>query len=152
MRRNVLAGKAALPRHATLSRGRCHARRYSPSLRDFIRTNLVGAVALETSKAALTDLVKATSEYGVPNVLLDTRMAVAVGISASDVSSLVVHLLALGIDPEFRIAILNDPHDEIDRGKIFEKHARRRGIDAAVFRDFESALSWLCKFPSKPRC
>jgi hypothetical protein len=121
------------------------------SLRDFIRTNLVGAVDLETSKAALTELAKVTSEFGVPNVLIDSRAAVAVGIGASDVAMLVEHLIAHGVNRGVRIAILNDPRDEVDRGKLFEKHARRRGIEAAEFRDFEAALTWLCKLPSPPR-
>jgi hypothetical protein len=30
-----------------------------------------------------------------------------------------MHLLSLGIDPAYRIAILNDPKDQIDRGKLF---------------------------------
>jgi len=121
------------------------------SLRDFVRTDLVGAVDLETTKAALTELAKATSECGVPNVLIDARTAVAVGVGASDVPALIEPLLALGVDPSYRIAILNDPKDEVDHGKLFEELARRRGIDAAVFRDFEAALTWLCRLPSRPR-
>jgi hypothetical protein len=62
-----------------------------------------------------------------------------------------MHLLSLGIDPAYRIAILNDPKDQIDRGKLFEEGARERGLDAAVFRDFEAALTWLCRLPSGPR-
>ena len=121
------------------------------SLRDFLRTDLVGALDLETSKAAVVELAKATSECGVPNVLIDARMAVAVGIGTSDMPALVEPLLALGVDPGYRIAILNDPKDEVDRGKLFEELARGRGIEAAVFRDFEAALTWLCKLPSRPR-
>ena len=121
------------------------------SLRDFVRTDLVGAVDLETTKAALIELAKATSECGVPNVLIDARTAVAVGVGASDVPALVEPLLALGVDPGYRIAILNDPKDEVDRGKLVEELARRRRIDAAVFRDFEAALTWLCRLPSRPQ-
>ena len=112
------------------------------SLRDFVRTELVGAVDLETSKAALTELARSTAECGVPNIL---------DVGASDVAALVEHLLALEVDPGYRIAILNDPKDGVDRGKLFEEHARRLGIDAAVFRDFEEALAWLCRLPSRPR-
>jgi hypothetical protein len=120
------------------------------SLRDFVRTDMVGALDFETTKAALTEVVKATMECGVPNILIDTRMAIPIEFRASDVPDLVAHLLSLGIDPSYRIAILNDPKDEIDRGKLFEKDAREHGIDAAVFRDFETALNWLCSLPSVP--
>jgi hypothetical protein len=120
------------------------------SLRDFIRTDLVGVVDFETTKAAVTELAKATLECGVPNILIDARTAVAVGVGASDMPAVVEPLLALGVDHGYRIAILNDPKDDLDRGKLFEEIARRRGIDAAVFRDFEAALTWLCKLPSRP--
>jgi hypothetical protein len=117
------------------------------SLRDFVRSDLVGAIDFEASKAALTEVVKSSSEYGVPNILIDARRVIAVGVGASDVSELVLHLLSLGIDPGYRIAILNDPKDEIDRGKLFAGNARERGVDAAVFRDFETALACLCRLP-----
>jgi hypothetical protein len=120
------------------------------SLRDFVRSDLVGALDFETTKAVLTEIVSSTSEYGVPNILIDARKAIAVGLSASDVSELVLHLLSLGIDADYRIAILNDPKDEVDRGRLFEGYARERGVDAAVFRDFETALTWLCRVPSEP--
>jgi hypothetical protein len=118
------------------------------SLRDFLRTDLVGAIDFETSKAALTGSVRAAAECGVPNILLDTRRATALGVTGSDVYTLVIHLLTLGIDSGYRIAILNDPKDELDRGKLFEQAARERGIDAAAFRDYEAALDWLCTIPS----
>jgi hypothetical protein len=121
------------------------------SLRDFVRTDMVGTLDFEITKAALTEIVKASSECGVPNLLIDARMAIAVEVSASDIHELVMHLLSLGIDPTYRIAILNDPKDQIDRGKLFEEDARERGIDAAVFRDFEAALTWLCRLPSGTR-
>ncbi len=119
------------------------------SLRDFVRTDVAGAFDLEATKAALTAIVKTTSECGVPNLLIDTRRVIAVEFGPADVPELVTHLLSLGIDPGYRIAILNDPPDEIDRGKLFEDCARARGIDAAVFRDFETALTWLCRLPNR---
>jgi hypothetical protein len=112
---------------------------------------MAGAFDLETSKAVFTAIVEATSESGVPNILIDARRAIAVEVGASDISELIMHLLSLGIDPGYRIAILNDPKDEIDRGKLFQECARERGINAAVFRDFEAALTWLCRLPSQPR-
>jgi hypothetical protein len=118
------------------------------SLRDFIKTDVVGAIDLETSKIALTEIVRSSSKSGVPNVLIDTRMARPVKFTPTDIHTLVVHLLALGIDPEYRIAILNDPKDVIDGGKLFEEYARQRGMDVAAFRDYEAALTWLCSISS----
>jgi hypothetical protein len=115
------------------------------SLQDFLRTNMVGAVDFETSRSALVETVKSAAECGVHHILLDARKAIAVRISAADVFTLVMHLLSLGVDPSYRIAILNDPKDDIDRGKLFEESARERGIDAAAFRDYETALAWLSR-------
>ena len=84
---------------------------------------------------------------GVPNVLVDTRMAFPVNFSTVDVYTLVMHLLSLGVDPSYRFALLNDPKDEIDRGRLFETYARERGINARAFRHFEEALTWLCEEP-----
>ena len=39
------------------------------SLRDYLRTNLIGAIDYEVSKVALTEMVKASSAVGVPNLL-----------------------------------------------------------------------------------
>jgi hypothetical protein len=114
------------------------------SLRDFVRTDMEGAIDFETSKVAFTGAVRSSAECGVPNILIDARRAIAVQVSTSDVYTLVMHLLSIGIDPGYRIAILNDPKDEIDRGKVFEESARAQGIDAAAFRDYEEALAWLC--------
>jgi len=119
------------------------------TLREFVRTDLVGAFDLEASKAALTEIVRAAAQCGVPNLLIDVRMAVPVELCAADVQELVMHLLLLGVDPGYRIAILSDPQDEVDRAKVFESYARERGVDAAAFRDFETALTWLCKLPSQ---
>jgi hypothetical protein len=120
------------------------------SLRDSVRTDMVGAFDFEASKAALTASVTSGAECGVPNILIDARKAVAVGGTPADVYTLVMHLLSLGIDPGYRIAILNDPKDEIDRGKLFEQCARDQGIDAAAFRDYEIALDWLSRTPLRP--
>jgi hypothetical protein len=120
------------------------------SLRDYLRTNLIGAIDFEVSKVALTEMVKASSAVGVPNLFVDTRMAIPVGLDASDVHELVKHLLSLEIDPGIRIAILNDPRDELDRSKLFEEYARESGIEDAVFRDYESAITWLCQLPRNP--
>ena len=79
------------------------------SLRDFVRTNLDGDFDLEDSKFALTTSVVATWEAGVPNILIDARRAIAVEFGPLDVPELVMHLLDLGTDPGYRIAILNDP-------------------------------------------
>jgi hypothetical protein len=54
-----------------------------------------------------------------------------------------MHLMSLGFDRGRKLAILNDPPDDFDRGKLFEHCAVQHGMKVAAFHEFEPALEWL---------
>jgi hypothetical protein len=113
------------------------------SIRDFIRCDISGVFDYPASKEAISGIVASWGDGGVTDVLVDTRDAVVMEVSASDVFSLLMHFLSLKPDPAVRVAILNDPKDELDRAKIFAEGAVVRGRTVAAFREFESAMEWL---------
>jgi hypothetical protein len=113
---------------------------------DFLRTDLSGVFDFDATKALFTDIFQTSIRSGVARVLVDARLARPphpADIDVSDIYTLVMHLLSLGLDPSYKLAILNDPPGAIDRGKLFEECAVQNGMQVAAFRDFEEALAWL---------
>jgi hypothetical protein len=116
---------------------------HTVSIRDFLRTDVSGVIDFEASKAILTEIVLSCRERSISRVLMDAREAVPLDIGASDIYSLVMHLISLGFGRGHRIAVLDAPKDEIDRAKLFEQCAHEQGLNIASFREFEGALAWL---------
>jgi hypothetical protein len=113
------------------------------SIQDFLRTNLSGTYDFEDTKVAFQEIIASCNAAAVHRILLDIRNVQETDIESADIFSLVMHLLSLDIVFDFRMAIVNEPKDEIDRAKLFEHCAQHHGVDVAAFRDFEKALSWL---------
>jgi len=113
------------------------------SIADFLRTDITGVFDFEATKVLLSEIVESCFRAGITRMLIDTRAARPRNIGVSDIYTLVMHLMLLGIDSHHRLAILNDPPDEFDRAKLFEECAALQGMNVAAFRDFEAALEWL---------
>jgi hypothetical protein len=113
------------------------------SIADFLRTDVTGVFDFGATKSLLTEVVESSFRSGIHRVLVDVRSARSENMDASDIYTLVMHLMSLGLERGHRLAILNDPPDDFDRGKLFEQCAVRHGMNVAAFRDFESALEWL---------
>jgi hypothetical protein len=113
------------------------------SIADFLRTDVTGVFDFEGTKSLLTEIVGSTFRSGINRVLVDVRAARAAHIDVADIYTLVMHVMSLGLDRGHKLAILNDPPEEFDGGKLFEQCAVRQGMNVAAFRDFEAALKWL---------
>jgi hypothetical protein len=113
------------------------------SFADFLRTDVTGVFDFEATRSLLAEIVESSFRSGINRVLVDVRSARTENIDTSDIYTLVMHLMSLGLERGHRLAILNDPPDDLDRGKLFEQCAVRLGMNVAAFRDFESALEWL---------
>jgi hypothetical protein len=111
-------------------------------INDFLRTHASGTIDLETSKQVLRDIVAACREHPNHNVLIDSRETTN-HMSALEVWQVAASLEKSGLDPEIRLAIVNDPKDAFDRADFFETCAANRGFNIRAFRDFEKALYWL---------
>ena len=113
-------------------------------LNDFLRTDVHGAVDLESSKALFKDVSRASIEHDNHHILIDVRDMPSGGkLSAVDVWEVASSLEQCGIGRDNRIAILNAPKDEFDRAAFLETCAANRGFAIRAFRDFEKALYWL---------
>jgi hypothetical protein len=113
------------------------------SIPDFLRTDVMGVFDFEATRSLLTQIVASTFRSGIHRILVDVRAARLANIGVADIYTLVMHLMALGLDRGHKLAILNDPPEEFDGGKLFEQCAVRQGMNVAAFRDFEAALEWL---------
>jgi hypothetical protein len=113
------------------------------SIQEFLRTNLSGTFDFEETKVAFQEIVASCNAAAVNRILLDIRDVQATDIESTDIFSLVMHLLSLDLVFDFRMVIVNEPKDEVDRAKLFEQCAKHHGVDVATFRDFEQALAWL---------
>jgi len=58
-----------------------------------------------------------------------------------DVWTLAKKLTSSGL--RARMAVVNSPKDDFDRGAFLELCAVNRGYDLKAFRDFEAAFTWL---------
>jgi hypothetical protein len=116
------------------------------SITDFVRFDVTGDFDFLATKAVVSEVGKTLARAENTNILVDTRGATTKNLSAADVYSLVLHLLSFGPPQGNRLAILNDPKDEVDRGMLFSMGASRQGFDVASFQDFESAMEWLSNY------
>lgn len=111
-------------------------------IREFLRTDVSGVVDLKASRELLKGLVAACSRNNVDRILIDGREASS-NASTVDVWTLANDLGSLGVSREHRVALLNRPKDEFDRGAFLELCATNRGYQLRAFRDFEEAFAWL---------
>jgi hypothetical protein len=109
---------------------------------EFLRTDVSGEIDLQASRAILKQLLDNCARNNIHHILIDTREASS-RASTVDVWTLANDLGSLGMGTEDRIAILNRPKDDFDRGAFLELCATNRGYQLRAFRDFESAFTWL---------
>ncbi|HEY7533296.1 MAG TPA: hypothetical protein VH681_11010 [Nitrospiraceae bacterium] len=109
---------------------------------EFLRTDVSGTIDFEASRAILRELLAVCAQHNVRHILIDTREASSKATSV-DVWSLANDLGNLGVSTTHRIAILNRPKDDFDRGAFLELCATNRGYQLRAFRDFELAFTWL---------
>ena len=109
---------------------------------EFLRTDVSGEIDLQASRAVLKELLVQCSRKNIHHILIDTRETSS-RASTVDVWTLASDLGSLGMTADHRIAILNRPKDEFDRGAFLELCATNRGYQLRAFRDFEKAFTWL---------
>jgi hypothetical protein len=109
---------------------------------EFLRTDVAGHLDLKTSRVLLRDLMEACKAHNADRVLIDTREATS-DASVLDVWTLASDLQSAGLGYEHRVAVLNRPKDNFDRGAFLETCATNRGYQLKAFRDFEAAFTWL---------
>jgi hypothetical protein len=109
---------------------------------EFLRTDVSGVIDLQASRAVLKELLGICLRENIHHILIDTREASSRS-STVDVWTLANDLGSLGMSNQHRIAILNRPKDDFDRGAFLELCATNRGYQLRAFRDFESAFTWL---------
>lgn len=111
-------------------------------IKEFLRTDVSGVVDLAASRKLLRGLVVVCSQKNVSRILIDGREASS-DASTADVWTLANDLDSLGVSRSHRVALLNRPKDEFDRGAFLELCATNRGYQLRAFRDFEEAFAWL---------
>lgn len=109
---------------------------------EFLRTDVSGEIDLKASRKVLRELLDICSQQNIYHILIDGREASS-RASTVDVWTLANELDSLGMSTQHRIAILNRPKDDFDRGAFLELCATNRGYQLKAFRDFESAFTWL---------
>jgi len=120
-------------------------------LKDFLRTNVHGAIDLESSRRLFKEVANASLERDNHHILIDVRDIPPGGkLSAVDVWEVASSLEDCGIGRHTRIAILNAPKDNFDRAAFLETCATNRGFAIRAFRDFEKALYWLAEDWAEP--
>lgn len=109
---------------------------------EFLRTDVSGEIDLQATRALLKELLDICSRNQVYHILIDGREARSRS-STVDIWTLANDLSTLGMSLQHRIAILNRPKDDFDRGAFLELCATNRGYQLRAFRDFENAFTWL---------
>jgi hypothetical protein len=109
---------------------------------EFMRTNLSGEIDLKASREMLSTLMAICEREKIDRILIDSREANSQS-TAVDVWTLAGDLGSLGVSRGHRVAILNRPKDDFDRGAFLELCATNRGYQLKAFRDFEAAFAWL---------
>jgi hypothetical protein len=121
-------------------------------LRDFLRRDVDGVIDVKASKRLLKEVANASVERDKHRILMDIRDIPPGGtLSVVDILEIARVLGELGIGQRNRIAILNDPKDDFDRGAFLETCAVNRGFNIRAFRDSEKARFWLasdCAVPA----
>lgn len=113
------------------------------SAREFLRADVQGQPDLAASRQILEELAAAGGADPGRDILLDVRDTGAPVLTSVDLFELVQVFRKLGLGVLNRIAILRRVKDEFDRARFFEMLATDRGLNVAVFEDFEPAFTWL---------
>lgn len=109
---------------------------------ELLRTDVSGEIDLQASRAVLKELLDLCAPNNLPQILIETREANS-RANTVDVWTLANDLGSLGMSTQHRIAILNRPKDEFDRGACLEMCAINRGYQLRALRDFANAFTWL---------
>ena len=127
------------------------------SITQFLRADVSGTL-METSLILLCDLIAACKNHNVDRILIDTREATS-NTSVLDVWTLARKLTPSGLS---RVAVVNRPKEDVERGTFLELCATHRGYQLKAFYDFEAAVTWLSEgqpstssgnnLPSMPDC
>ena len=118
-------------------------------INEFMRTDVSGEVDLAVSRELLSELIAVCKREKMNRILIDGREARS-HATVLEVWTLAKDLDSLGVTREYRIAILNRPKDDFDRGAFLELCATNRGYQLKAFRDFEEAFTWLTA--EEPSC
>ena len=116
------------------------------SANEFVRTNAKGEFDLEETKILLLTVLSKMKDANIYDVVLDVREAYS-KMTGVEVLKLFTHLHHLGSLSNRKIAIVYRPKDDLDRAKMFEVCAQKRGYQVGAFQDFEEAITWL--YPPK---
>ena len=108
------------------------------SITQFLRADVSGTL-METSLILLCDLIAACKNHNVDRILIDTREATS-NTSVLDVWTLARKLTPSGLS---RVAVVNRPKEDVERGTFLELCATNRGYQLKAFHDFEAAFTWL---------
>ena len=108
------------------------------SITQFLRADVSGTL-METSLILLCDLIAACKDHNVDRILIDTREATS-NTSVLDVWTLARKLTPSGL---IRVAVVNRPKEDVERGTFLELCATNRGYQLKAFNDFEAAFTWL---------
>ena len=109
-------------------------------IKEFLRSDVSGSLDLERSLTILRKLVEECKNRNVDRILIDTREATS-NASMLDVWTLAKKLTYSGL--RARVAVVNRPKDDFDRGAFLELCAMNRGYELKAFREFETAFTWL---------
>ena len=113
------------------------------SAKEYIRSNVSGQLDLDGSMKLLREIAAAQARSPDGDILLDVRAADGTDMSGLDIYELVILLRDLGLGRQNKVAILYQPKDDLDLGKLFEILAQDRGLHVAAFQEFEPAYNWL---------
>ena len=109
---------------------------------EFVRTNAKGEFDLEETKNLLLTVLSKMKDANIYDVVLDVREAYS-KMTGVEVLKLFTHLHHLGSLSNRKIAIVYRPKDDLDRAKMFEVCAQKRGYQVGAFENFEEAITWL---------
>ena len=110
-------------------------------IKEFLRSDVSGTLDLERSLSILRKLAEECKNHNVDRILIDTREATS-NASMLDVWTLAKKLTYSELRSA-RVAVVNRPKDDFDRGAFLELCAVNRGYELRAFRDFEAAFTWL---------
>ena len=108
-------------------------------IKEFLRSDVSGTLDLERSLSILRKLVEECKNHNIDRILIDTREATS-NASMLDVWTLARKLTPSGLS---RVAVVNRPKEDVERGTFLELCATNRGYQLKAFNDFEAAFTWL---------
>jgi hypothetical protein len=109
--------------------------------RDFIRTNVDGALDLEASRKLLVSIASLIEKPRQYHLLVDTRQAQA-HLTVGDLFELGVAVTSFPAIAQSMTAVLA-PVSEEEKARFMELVARNRGALLRVFTSFEEAITWI---------